>query len=168
MITMLLGGLWHGASWNFVLWGLLHGVYLMIHRAYGTARLRADPNYRPRSGWFATLVSVVAMQYCVMLAWIAFRVTEFDAMRVALHKFVIFDFDFGLSNIGLGTLSFFSTVFLLTAFAGLHAYSHSVGQIDRALGRLSPAWAALVCFALGFCAVVLWPLTDVPFIYFQF
>jgi D-alanyl-lipoteichoic acid acyltransferase DltB (MBOAT superfamily) len=71
MITMLLGGLWHGASWNFALWGLLHGVYLMIHRAYGNWRRHADPDYRESSGWFATLVSVVAMQYCVMMAWIA-------------------------------------------------------------------------------------------------
>jgi hypothetical protein len=48
-------------------------------------------------------------------------------MWVALHKFVIFDFDLELANIGLGTLSFFSIIFLLTSFSGLHAYSRAVG-----------------------------------------
>ncbi len=47
-----------------------------------------------------------------------------------------------------------------------HFDSRAVGHIDRALGKLGLGWAALVCFVLG--TVILWPLTDVPFINFQF
>jgi len=168
MLTMLLGGLWHGASWNFVLWGALHGFYLVVHRGYGDWRRRRDPAWDGASGPLATLLSIAAMQYGVLLAWIAFRVTDFDAMRVAMAKFVFFDFDFGLSNIGLGAMSFFSTIFLLLAFLALHYTSKRVGHLDRALARADLRVAALICFLVGFCAVVLWPLTDQPFIYFQF
>jgi len=168
LLTMLLGGLWHGASWNFVLWGALHGFYLVMHRIYANWKRRKDPRYEEEAGWFSNVCRIVAMQYCVFAAWIAFRVTDPDLMWIALSKFLVFDFDFELADIGLGNLSFFSTIFLLVVFAALHGLSRSVGHIDRALGRVDLRWAGLVCFVAGFCAVMLWPLTDQPFIYFQF
>ena len=168
MITMLLGGLWHGASWNYVLWGLMHGVFLIVHRAWGEWRQRGNPSYRPSQSWLAWFVSILLMQYCVLVSWIAFRVRDFDKLWVALRKFVVFDFDFHLANIGLGMLSFFSTLVLLAAFAAIHVTSHATGHLDRALGRARFVWAAAICFALGFVAVFLWPLEEQPFIYFQF
>ena len=72
-LTMLLGGLWHGASWTFMLWGGLHGLYLMINHAWVHLRktvlvgLDAVPGWLGRwSGWALTLCSV-------MFAWIWFR-----------------------------------------------------------------------------------------------
>jgi alginate O-acetyltransferase complex protein AlgI len=69
MVTMLLGGLWHGASWNFVLWGGLHGAALAVHRVY---RQRVGPHIRlpPGLGWLATLTFTT-------LAWIPFRAAHF-------------------------------------------------------------------------------------------
>jgi alginate O-acetyltransferase complex protein AlgI len=168
MITMLLGGLWHGASWNFVLWGFLHGVFLVIHRFYGELRRRTRPDWQPSQSWLSTLLSILAMQYCVVLAWIPFRAADLATSLAMMRKFVFFDFDFGLANIGLGTLSFFSTLILLAAFAALHGTSRALGQADRFLGRVGLGFAAAVCFAFGFLAVILWPLSDQPFIYFQF
>ncbi len=168
MITMLLGGLWHGASWNFVLWGFLHGVFLVLHRGYGELRRHFAPDYRPSESWLAAFASILAMQYCVVLAWIPFRASDLGDTLTMMRKFVLFDFDFSLANIGLGTMSFFSTLILLGAFAALHATSRAAGQMDRFLGRVGLGWASLVCLAFGFVAVFLWPLTDQPFIYFQF
>ena len=74
MITMLLGGLWHGASWNFVVWGGLHGIYLVINHAYRkvTSTLKITP---PRIFtpiyWLITFLSVV-------FAWVFFRSTSFS------------------------------------------------------------------------------------------
>ena len=48
MLTMLLGGLWHGAAWTFVAWGGLHGLYLIVHRLWGQAGLAAAGAGRPR------------------------------------------------------------------------------------------------------------------------
>jgi alginate O-acetyltransferase complex protein AlgI len=68
MLTMLLGGLWHGASWNFVLWGALHGGALGVHRLY---RARVGDRLRLPSAvtWLVTLVFVV-------LCWIPFRASR--------------------------------------------------------------------------------------------
>ena len=82
MATMLLGGLWHGASWSFVLWGGLHGFYLVVNHGYrallGAAlheRLAANVLYRGAS-WALTLAAVG-------LAWVFFRAFTLEgAMRV--------------------------------------------------------------------------------------
>lgn len=68
MTTMLLGGLWHGAAWRFILWGGLHGVYLVIHGWSKRLRLHIPP----KLGWGLTL-------FCVLLAWVPFRATSFAA-----------------------------------------------------------------------------------------
>jgi len=82
-ITMVLGGLWHGAAWSFVLWGALHGAYLMFNHGLraAAARLnwRAVPGARPvlgAIGWALTFVAVV-------VAWVFFRAETLPgALRV--------------------------------------------------------------------------------------
>lgn len=75
MLTMLLGGLWHGASWNFVLWGFLHGAYLVAERRLRPL-LNAIPMLHGRvgaaMGWALTL-------FLVCLAWIPFRANDMSA-----------------------------------------------------------------------------------------
>jgi hypothetical protein len=68
MITMLLGGLWHGAGWTFVLWGGLHGLYLVIHHSWH-ARF---PDAGPR--WWHWPLTFLA----VLLAWVPFRAPNMD------------------------------------------------------------------------------------------
>ena len=80
MVTMFLGGLWHGASYNFIIWGVLHGLYLVVQRLWGDARrvLRIPPL---PSTWLGTAVSVVLVYALTLLAWIFFRLHAFhDAM----------------------------------------------------------------------------------------
>ena len=103
IIVMFLGGLWHGASWNFVIWGLLHGIYLAIHRAILNRfpKLKLHPFFKSTPG---KILSILTMQYFVLLAWIPFRVSDFDAMIYSIQKFVFIDFqtentlDFLLTN----------------------------------------------------------------------
>lgn len=77
MATMLLGGLWHGASWNFVLWGGLHGLYLAINHAWRTLRQRMFPGVATPgaievwAGWLLTFVAVV-------VGWVFFRALTLD------------------------------------------------------------------------------------------
>jgi alginate O-acetyltransferase complex protein AlgI len=168
MLTMLLGGLWHGASWNFLLWGFVHGILLTAHRCYGDIRRHLDTSYHPLGGPVAKICCIVAMQYFVLLSWIPFRVTNVSDLAVALRKFVLIDMDLRLANIGLGGISLVSTVVLLAAFGVLHGLSARVGHLDRLCGRVSLGWASVSCVLLGFAASLLWPLTDAPFIYFQF
>ena len=82
MITMFLGGLWHGASWNFALWGTLHGVALAVHRLW---RSRSPYRLPVFVGWPITLLFV-------MLAWVPFRAVTFPATLTLLRAL------FGLSE----------------------------------------------------------------------
>jgi D-alanyl-lipoteichoic acid acyltransferase DltB (MBOAT superfamily) len=166
MLTMLLGGLWHGASWNFVLWGFLHGALLVAHRRFRELWSgRATP---PAERGLPLWISIAAMQYCVLLTWIPFRVRDEGRMLDAMRKFVWVDFDLSLSSIGLGSLSLFSTALLLAVFAALHLFSRRVGGLDRWAGGLPVPAAMALAAAAGAACFWLWPLTEAPFIYFQF
>jgi alginate O-acetyltransferase complex protein AlgI len=143
MITMLLGGLWHGASWNFVLWGAMHGVLLIANRLW----------QRPRS--------LILTQILILFTWIAFRVREPHAMLTAMRKFVFFDFDFALAGRGLLTIFFFSTIALIVLFIALHA-----SRFDPS--RLRTPLFIAACAGIGIAFFFLWPAEQTPFIYFQF
>lgn len=80
MLTMLLGGLWHGAGWNFVVWGGLHGAYLCINQAW-RARFhigRAPSRVSLFASWFATFAAVV-------FAWVFFRATTMNGALAMLE-----------------------------------------------------------------------------------
>jgi D-alanyl-lipoteichoic acid acyltransferase DltB (MBOAT superfamily) len=72
MLTMLIGGLWHGAAWTFVVWGGLHGLYLVIHKLWIWALGARRPQGRAWSflGWFLTMLAV-------SVAWVFFRAGDF-------------------------------------------------------------------------------------------
>ncbi len=67
MATMVLGGLWHGAAWTFVWWGVFHGALLAVHRA-----VSGDRRETPRTG-FARLWRIIAMFHAVCFSWLLFR-----------------------------------------------------------------------------------------------
>jgi alginate O-acetyltransferase complex protein AlgI len=72
MITMLLGGLWHGAGWTFVIWGGLHGVYLAIHRGWRAFRQRSGRGQTNGAAW-KSLVGRFVTFAAVVMAWVLFR-----------------------------------------------------------------------------------------------
>jgi hypothetical protein len=70
-LTMLLGGIWHGAGWTFVAWGALHGALLIAHHGFGALRKQfALPALPTPLAWLATIASVV-------IAWVPFRAPDF-------------------------------------------------------------------------------------------
>ncbi len=73
-ITMLLGGLWHGANWTFVAWGFLHGIYLAAHKFYLELR---SPTESARPNWLLNVVKVFVTFHLVALTWIFFRAPNF-------------------------------------------------------------------------------------------
>ena len=82
-MVMLLGGLWHGASWNFVLWGAIHGGMLGFERAQG----KSSP-WRRMPGWLQMLITFVI----VCIAWVFFRATDLDdALRYLGMMFGLVD-----------------------------------------------------------------------------
>jgi alginate O-acetyltransferase complex protein AlgI len=149
MLTMLLGGLWHGAGWNFVVWGGLHGLALIVQRETERRGLRL-PAWL---GWALTF-------WWVCLAWIFFRSPTLAQAWIAVRSFVLFD--------GPGALDWgFAPLATLAALAVAH-WIGSTHAVARASERM-PRWAYAV--ALGLVAPLALAFMNgavQPFIYFQF
>lgn len=82
MVTMLLGGLWHGAGWTFVIWGGLHGFYLMVNHAWR--------GFKNKMGWgdggrMAKLGSGALTFFAVVVGWVFFRADSFSSAISMLH-----------------------------------------------------------------------------------
>ncbi|MCJ8324629.1 MAG: MBOAT family protein [Rhizobiales bacterium] len=79
-ITMVLGGLWHGASWNFVFWGFLHGLFLTINHAWNF--FIPKDNFMPN--FIAKCLSHSVTMFGVIIAWVFFRAESFSAAQAIL------------------------------------------------------------------------------------
>lgn len=79
LLTMLLGGLWHGASWNFIAWGGLHGIYLSAEKALGLSFNRARHLFFKPLGWLITFI-------LVCFAWIFFRAENFNDALIIINR----------------------------------------------------------------------------------
>lgn len=77
MITMLLGGLWHGAGWTFVIWGGLHGLYLMVNHAWRA--FKQQMGWVEEGGGLATLVAGAFTFFVVVVGWVFFRADSFSS-----------------------------------------------------------------------------------------
>src|SRR5262249_7180194 len=87
LITMLLGGLWHGANWTFVLWGGMHGIAIVVNQAWHGAALRKRLLHRAGRAWH--WLAVLVTFNVVTWLWIPFRAPDMaTAARVALGPFV--------------------------------------------------------------------------------
>lgn len=85
MTTMLLGGLWHGAGWNFIIWGGLHGLYLVIHQLWRASLSKLS--LRPRGSVYSALAWLVTM-LCVVAGWVFFRATTFEGAKELLQSMI--------------------------------------------------------------------------------
>jgi D-alanyl-lipoteichoic acid acyltransferase DltB (MBOAT superfamily) len=84
MITMVLGGLWHGAGWTFVLWGALHGGYLAINHAWHALRRRLGHDLN-QSGSAARAAACLLTFAAVVIAWVVFRASDMHAATAMLQ-----------------------------------------------------------------------------------
>ncbi len=158
MGTMVLGGLWHGASWNFVVWGTLHGIFLVsergITRWVGDAGWAKSPPIR-----FATGVLTFAL---VCLAWVFFRAKDLptSAMIVASMLGAI------PAQPILPTLGILKVVGIMGAIVGAHIWLRERRIED--LGKSVPAPVLTASWAVMLFSIILMQGAGDAFIYFQF
>jgi D-alanyl-lipoteichoic acid acyltransferase DltB (MBOAT superfamily) len=153
LIVMLLGGLWHGAAWTFVLWGAVHGLGLAVERVLGWERPQI-------TGWRRVL-AVVIVFHVVCLGWILFRARDLDATADVL------------SGIATGDWTPDLTTPWIAALIALGLALHFVPgdwmqRLEQRLARW-PAWAFGVLVGAVLVALnAIGPEGVAPFIYFQF
>ncbi|MEO6021610.1 MAG: MBOAT family protein [Burkholderiales bacterium] len=82
-LTMVLGGLWHGAGWTFVIWGALHGFYLVINHGWQALRKRIFGEFSRRSPW-GKPAGVAITFIAVVVAWVFFRAHDYHAATAML------------------------------------------------------------------------------------
>jgi alginate O-acetyltransferase complex protein AlgI len=179
MITMLLGGLWHGASWNFILWGGLHGLYLIINHFWTTkSPFRLPAIY----SWLLTF-------FAVIFAWVFFRAENFSVALTMLQSMAVpqggFESFFQyklqvsivISALGIACIMPNSQELLSKISSPIEVYSGSTilnnGGIFYRLNSIKINWSLLWLLYLVVVAVtsiyfLLDSSTINEFIYFQF
>jgi D-alanyl-lipoteichoic acid acyltransferase DltB (MBOAT superfamily) len=173
MITMLLGGLWHGAAWTYVIWGCLHGIYLIINHIWNRAR----PSFSvPIVGHAA---SVLLTFSCVVIAWVFFRASSLEAALLILKGMAGLQSPAGASPMLISKLQLLALILLVgLCWFAPNAYQ-MLGKFSPALQETHPAeappsWRPSLAWALflGTLAALSFAqmLSGAPseFIYFQF
>ena len=84
LATMLLGGFWHGASWNFIIWGALHGIALAIHKIWMLLTGRSF-NFINNRWWYNAIMVLVTFHF-VCFTWIFFKAENFDTALAMIHQ----------------------------------------------------------------------------------
>ncbi|MEO5738145.1 MAG: MBOAT family O-acyltransferase, partial [Variovorax sp.] len=174
-LTMLLGGLWHGAAWTFVIWGALHGAFLIINNLWNAkVRRNATPGRLARvAGWALTFL-------CVMVAWVVFRAESVNA-ALEIYKGMLGFHGAPISAFGEFAVPYRKPEFFHTLLVGLLiclalpptiSLERWVPQPALLAGQPRMAWTATAVIALatavlfGFCVSQLGSYS--PFLYFQF
>ncbi len=152
MITMLLGGLWHGAAWTFVLWGALHGGAQVVERV----GKRAFGERKVIPMWLGVLITF----HVVCLGWILFRAETFD-LAVAMLE--------GLSRWGPAVVTTPFLLGLIVVGLGMHWLPSRAAEGLTARLKDAPSITMGLLIGAAFLLVeAVRPEGVAPFIYFQF
>ncbi len=161
MLTMLLGGLWHGAAWTFVVWGGIHGGFLVFEQRR-RERLEDAGLEPPPDTLGRRVVGRLVTFHVVCLAWVFFRSPDFTIAKTMLTRLV--------TAWGDPSPLVTGSVLLAVAVGVLMQYTPSrvLERSQIVLSRLSPVATGLV-LAVGLLVIdALGPQGVAPFIYFAF
>ncbi len=160
-VVFVLCGLWHGANWTFLAWGVYHGLFLIIERLTGLRRL---PTHR----WVAT--RRVATLLIVIVGWVLFRAADFGQAALLLRAMftwqdlpLAYELSLQFNPWDLGVLMVAAAVFVLPAeFSGYRSLIVSA--------RPRPTFAAVLLVVIVFplCGLLIVSSPAAPFIYFRF
>jgi alginate O-acetyltransferase complex protein AlgI len=156
MITMLLGGLWHGAAWTFIVWGGLHGIYLILERL--------QRQYLPFkiTAWNGIFLAFITFT-CVNITWVFFRAREFETAWSMIKSM------FFMNPEGNKILSNFDIIKVLTLIAALfltHWFMRNT-SVKEVASKTSPVILG-VGWAIMLFLIAIAQGTGEQFIYFQF
>ena len=138
-ITMLLGGLWHGAGWTFVIWGGLHGLFLIVHQLWEATCMKFVGHGSEKSTAVARMFSALLTFLCVVVAWVFFRATSLDAALGVLRGML------GLNG-----------VVLPLEWQGLLDLSAPPGHFWPAFGRLAAFGGARQVWWIALLMALVW------------
>ncbi len=157
MGTMLLGGLWHGANWTFVVWGGLHGLYLSVERGLKSRFAGVVPGR-------AMLAAIGALTFLLInVTWVFFRAKDFGVAATVLRSMA------GAAVKPIGMIAALPMIYAMVIMAGIVATHWAMRDktIEIAIER-TPTWLVGAIWAMMAMAIVAEQGTGSAFIYFQF
>ena len=163
MLTMVLGGLWHGANWQMVLWGALHGGALVAHKSF---REQIDKANLHVSGkvlkTVVSALSTIGMYLFTCLCWVFFRAQSFpDAITILTR---IFTGAVGIRYYFVFTFIFAAVIIAATVIGAVRNHGHGYYPILD----LSKFWPKVVLILVILLTLMFFYAGDTAFIYFQF
>ena len=163
--SFFLLGLWHGAGWNFIIFGMIHGVFVAVDTV-----IRKKIPYFSEQKFFKTrtgkIISILITQYLIFFAFIAFRVRDIDNMLYSMQKFVFWDFEIEsfLEIISVNKIP----IVLIIIFIILHFISYKKENLIESISKLKIRyWIVFFMIILG-SITLLYDLNPHDFIYFKF
>lgn len=165
MLTMLIGGLWHGASWNFVIWGGLHGIYLAVHKwMLQGEKIKPQPQgIRNIGGVMKYLVSAFGTYILVLFTWLFFRASDFQTVTIFFSK--IFDWQtselgWRFIKIGFSYVALTMAIDLFEFLTKSHAFVLKIPLKPVRYGIMVPMFVIVIIY--------MFQAEPLPFVYFQF
>lgn len=162
LITMLLGGLWHGASWRFIIWGALHGIALTVHKFYRARFPRVDTGYNP----WRNILSAVATFHFVCLCWIFFRAANMATVGEIFNQ-IFYHFNLAIVP---EFIAGYRVVLMLMAVGYLLHFIPREAELAAQETITTMPLAGKAAFMIGVIILVIQTKSAgvQPFIYFQF
>jgi D-alanyl-lipoteichoic acid acyltransferase DltB (MBOAT superfamily) len=167
MITMLLGGLWHGAAWTFVVWGALHGAYLCLNHAWNNIA----PEIAPRFQRVADIAGFILTFLAVVIAWVFFRASSLATALDVLSRMA------DPASIAFGRLEIAQAMFV-AVYAAIAWFAPNTQEImgydhkNRTVGDGLSAWKMRPLFIYATAVVLAFGILGIQqhseFIYFRF
>ena len=160
-LTMVLGGLWHGASWNFVIWGALHGIYLAIHKyTLKGRRVQAVQIQRwtPR-----VILDIVVLNILVIFTWLFFRSNSWDATVLffqGVSQGTIGEYALPLAGVAIAYYALTLLMDMLEYRTGKHTYLLNL--------KIPGLRYGILCTLFVVSCIYMFQSDPLPFIYFQF
>lgn len=158
IITMLLGGLWHGASWTFVVWGGIHGVALALTRAFEERRVGTKPLI---GGALGRVLGIVVTFHLVSAAWIFFRAETFGKARLIFERLASLTAHH--ANLDIRVIAV-----LALGLASHYVPDRLYNGLKTGFFRLPVPAQAVVLFGVLLLLRSVASAEAVPFVYFQF
>ena len=177
MIVFLLSGIWHGAAWTYIIWGVLHGIYQIVGNltAKPRSRLIAKLGFDEK-GRAVTYVRRVITFALVCLAWMVFRANSLSDLGTLLSTLFTgwggIDFGASLDALGMSVINIITIILSIIMLKQLDLQINTKPNLDNSAKVINPA-RSMVYVSLCWCVAAAWMILlasniESAFIYFQF
>lgn len=162
-LTMVLGGLWHGAKMTFIAWGVFHGLLLVMHHLFASKRVMFLSKGRERISFFRNFLKGLFFFHLIVISWYFFRSNSIEQVLIIFQSILTeFDYDFMENKIFIQKLIFYISPIVLFQTVQYHTN-------DQLIIFRMPILLRSFIYCLVFYLIVIFGVTNAQeFIYFQF